>query len=161
MGRGTDDIVHQLCKWHDGQVRPLRHHLEDPVLITEARRSLDDDFNARRKKYLIMMLTRAVCIIGAASTFQISGWLAAAFVIAALILPWVAVLIANDRAPKEAVRFRRFLTPNRSQHELSASEPAGRTEDAAGPGATPGNADGHPAPAAAPDPDRKPTIIDL
>jgi hypothetical protein len=144
-------------------VRPLRHHLEDPVLITEARRSLDDDFNSRRKKYLIMMLTRALCIIGAASTFQISGWLAAAFVVAALILPWVAVLIANDRAPKEAVRFRRFLTPHRSQHELSAAHPARPADDptASRPAADTASQRPAPPPVPNPDADRKPTIIDL
>jgi hypothetical protein len=78
-------------------------------LITEARTSGDDAFDRRRRRYLLMMTLRGVCIISAALTVGISGWLAAGFVAAALVLPWAAVLVANDRPPKETVRFRRFL----------------------------------------------------
>jgi hypothetical protein len=80
-----------------------------PVLITEARINADDEYDRRRKRYLIMMIIRALCIIGAASTFHLSGWLAGAFVLAALVLPWTAVVMANDGPPKEGVRFRRFI----------------------------------------------------
>ncbi|UQX86716.1 DUF3099 domain-containing protein [Jatrophihabitans telluris] len=80
-----------------------------PVLITEARPSGDEQFDQRRRKYLIMMGLRALCVVGAAVTASVSGWLAAAFLVGALVLPWTAVLIANDRPPKQAVRFRRFV----------------------------------------------------
>jgi Flp pilus assembly protein TadB len=91
-------------------------------LITEAPVNADDEYNLRRKKYLIMMIIRALCIIGAASTFGFSGWLAAAFVAAAVVLPWSAVLIANNRPPKQAVRFRRFLPGTLGTRELSAGQ---------------------------------------
>lgn len=90
-------------------MRNARRHPDKPVLITEASTSGSDSFDARRKKYTIMMVMRGVCVIGAAFTVHISGWFAAAFVAAALVLPWTAVLIANDRPPKETVRFRRFM----------------------------------------------------
>jgi hypothetical protein len=47
-----------------------------------------------------MMGTRAVCIVLAALTYRVSIWLAIAFVVGGAVLPWCAVLIANDRPPK-------------------------------------------------------------
>jgi hypothetical protein len=94
--------------WHDKGVRPLRNHTERPALITEAPVSVDEEFAFRRKRYLIMMIVRALCVIGAASTFRFSGWLATAFVVGGLVLPWTAVVMANDRLPKRGVRFSRF-----------------------------------------------------
>ena len=50
-----------------------------------------------------MMGTRALCVILAAVTYQVSIALAMVFVVAGVVLPWCAVLIANDR-PAEAPR---------------------------------------------------------
>jgi Flp pilus assembly protein TadB len=82
-----------------------------PTLITEAPLSVDAEFNHRRRRYLLTMFLRAVCVVGAALTVQISGLLSAAFIVGALVLPWMAVLLANDRPPRSAMKFRRFLTP--------------------------------------------------
>ena len=79
----------------------------DPVLITEAEPSLDEQLTARRNKYLLMMLTRIVCLI-AAAVFYRTPWLLAIFVAGAVVLPWMAVLIANDRPPKKAQRMHRY-----------------------------------------------------
>jgi hypothetical protein len=79
----------------------------DPVLITEAEPSLDDQLATRRNKYLLMMLTRIVCLI-AAAVFYRTPWLLAVFVAGAVVLPWMAVLIANDRPPKKALRVNRY-----------------------------------------------------
>lgn len=109
----------------------MRHssrHPDRPILITEAPINVDDEYNRRRKRYLIMMIIRALCIIGAATTFPYSGWLAAAFVAAAVVLPWSAVLIANDRPPRQAVRFRRFLPGNHVSNELVAGREADEPE---------------------------------
>jgi Flp pilus assembly protein TadB len=102
------------------------------VLITEAPVNADDEYNLRRKKYLIMMIIRALCIIGAAGTFGFSGWLAAAFVAAAVVLPWSAVLIANNRPAKQAVRFRRFLPGALGTRELTAGQPVSSNADRPG-----------------------------
>ena len=105
-------------------MRPSRIPADRPTLITEAPVNADDEFDRRRKRYLVMMALRAVCIVGAASTFSISGWLAAGFVAAALVLPWSAVLIANDRPPKQELRFRRFVGGGaRAQRQLTSAEP--------------------------------------
>ena len=79
----------------------------EPVLITEAQPSLDEQLSARRTKYLIMMSVRVVCLVLAA-TFYHTPWLMAIFVVGAVALPWMAVLIANDRPPKKAMKVNRF-----------------------------------------------------
>jgi Flp pilus assembly protein TadB len=81
-----------------GDVR--RSQVDQPALITSAPQNSDDEFDHRKKKYAIMMATRAVCVIAAASTYRVSIILALAFVVAGAVLPWCAVLIANDRPPK-------------------------------------------------------------
>jgi len=48
-----------------------------------------------------MMSARALCVIGAALVYQISLWLALAFIVGGAVLPWCAVLIANDRPAKK------------------------------------------------------------
>lgn len=134
---------------------PSRHPDDRPVLITEAPVNVDDEFDHRRKRYLVMMTLRAACIVGAASTFQLSGWLAAAFVAAAAVLPWAAVLIANDRPPKKELQFRRFVRGGDAQRELLPGSTAQQD-----PGAPPrpgqqrdaGNSTGRPP---------EPTIIDI
>lgn len=73
---------------------------DQPPLITTAPPSSGDEYDQRRKKYAIMMAIRAICVILAACTYHLSFAVAIAFAIAGVILPWCAVLIANDRPPK-------------------------------------------------------------
>ncbi len=122
-------------------MRLSRSPSDRPILITEAPVNADDEYDRRRKRYLVMMALRAVCIVGAASTFTLSGWLAAGFVAAALVLPWSAVLIANDRPPKQELRFRRFVGGQQAQRQLTPGRPA--------------------EPAAEPDEPSQPRIIDI
>jgi Flp pilus assembly protein TadB len=70
------------------------------ALITTAPQNSGDEFDKRKKKYAIMMATRALCVLLAATTYRVSLTLAMVFVIAGAVLPWCAVLIANDRPPK-------------------------------------------------------------
>jgi hypothetical protein len=79
---------------------------DEPVLITEAQPSLDDQLSARRTKYLIMMSVRILCLVLAAAFYH-TPWLLAIFVAGAVVLPWMAVLIANDRPPKKALKVNR------------------------------------------------------
>ncbi|WP_375475511.1 DUF3099 domain-containing protein [uncultured Jatrophihabitans sp.] len=72
----------------------------EPVLITSAPESGDDEFDRRKRKYAIMMSLRAVCVIAAAATYRVSILLALAFVVGGMVLPWCAVIIANDRPAK-------------------------------------------------------------
>jgi hypothetical protein len=90
---------------NDGWVRNPRD--DQPVLITDAPENRDDEFDRRRKRYAVMMATRALCVIAAAVTYQISWILALALVVGGTVLPWCAVIIANDRPPKKARRMMR------------------------------------------------------
>lgn len=96
-------------------MRPRRDPADrqpEVTLITAAAPSLDDQHDARRKKYLILMGTRAVCLVLAVITATISLWFAAIFIVGGVVLPWCAVLIANDRPPKKASRFARYSAPS-------------------------------------------------
>lgn len=98
-----------------------------PVLITDAQQSRIDEHNARRKRYTLTMGLRIVCLILAAIFYEIV-WLMAILVVLACVLPWMAVLIANDRPPKKAERVNRFghPTPDRA---LGTSSTGGRVID--------------------------------
>ena len=74
---------------------------DEPVLITTAPVSNDDEYDRRRKKYAIMMALRAICVIAAATTYRVSILLALGFVVAGMALPWCAVIIANDGPAKK------------------------------------------------------------
>jgi Flp pilus assembly protein TadB len=78
-----------------------RSRVEDAVVITTAPESNDDEYDRRRKRYALMMALRALCVIGAAATYRISLVLALAFIVGGAVLPWCAVLIANDRPPRK------------------------------------------------------------
>jgi hypothetical protein len=80
---------------------------DEPVLITEADPSLDDQLAARRRRYGIMMATRAACLVLAALFYR-TWWLLAIFVVGAVVLPWMAVIMANDRPPKKARKINRY-----------------------------------------------------
>lgn len=73
-----------------------------PVLITEAAPSHDDQQAARKRKYIIMMLMRIPCLILAGVFVQSVWWLAMIFALLSIPLPWIAVLIANDRPARKA-----------------------------------------------------------
>lgn len=82
-----------------------RSRSDQAVLITTAPESSDDGYDRRRKKYAIMMALRAVAVLAAALTYRVSMYLALAFVVVGIVLPWCAVIIANDRpARKPAAR---------------------------------------------------------
>ena|SRR5438477_11946738 len=78
-----------------------RSRADDPVLITSAPEHSDDEYDRRRTKYAIMMALRALCVIAAAVTYRVSVVLAMAFIVGGMVLPWCAVIIANDRPAKK------------------------------------------------------------
>jgi hypothetical protein len=80
---------------------------DTPVLITEAARSYDEEYSARKRKYLTMMLLRLPCLI-LAGIFHDIWWLALGFVLLSIPLPWIAVLIANDRPPLKTEHVNRY-----------------------------------------------------
>ena len=71
----------------------------EPVLITEAELSREEQHAARKRRYAITMAVRAVSLVLAAVFYQ-TVWLMAIFAILGTVLPWIAVMMANDRPPK-------------------------------------------------------------
>ena len=101
-----------------------RRHEDDPVLITEAQVSFDDEFSARKRRYSIIMACRIPCLL-LAGVFGI--WLnmplvAVLFIVLSVPLPWVAVLIANDRLPKKAGKVNRYQANRAALPEVSEAQ---------------------------------------
>jgi hypothetical protein len=84
----------------------------DPVLITDAARSYEEDLAVRKRRYKIMMGMRIPFMILAAACYQIP-WLAVTLLVLSIPLPWVAVLVANDRLPKKAEKTNRYQPDHR------------------------------------------------
>ena len=74
---------------------------KQPVLITDAARSQDEQFRSRQIRYVTMMGLRAACLITGAILISAHPPLLPVWLIMCaagmVILPWAAVLIANDR----------------------------------------------------------------
>ncbi len=82
-------------------------------VITAAEPSQAEQLKSRQKRYLIMMGLRVLCLIAAAIAYSVGAmWAVPVFVVGLVALPWMAVLIANDRPPLKPSRFRRTsVTP--------------------------------------------------
>ncbi|MGH3915312.1 MAG: DUF3099 domain-containing protein [Pseudonocardiaceae bacterium] len=78
-----------------------------PVLITAAEPSYAEQYAGRRRKYAILMSARIPCLVLAGVFYQ-TWWLALTILVISVPLPWMAVLIANDRSPRKAERISRF-----------------------------------------------------
>ena len=97
----------------------MKKQPERPVLITDAARSQDEQFRSRQIRYVTMMGLRAACLITGAILISAHPPLLPVWLIMCalgmVILPWAAVLIANDR-------------PARSKAERAASAAAREQE---------------------------------
>ncbi|QNG51570.1 DUF3099 domain-containing protein [Pseudonocardia petroleophila] len=82
-------------------------HAANPVLITDAAMSYEEELAARKHRYKIMMGMRIPLMILAAVFYSIP-WLAVSLLVLSIPLPWMAVLIANDRLPKKREDVNRY-----------------------------------------------------
>jgi hypothetical protein len=114
----------------------VRKQPERPVLITDAARSQSEQLRSRQNRYVTMMGLRAACLILGAVLISVDppllplwlGLCAAGMV----LLPWAAVLIANDRPPLKKPR-RPEPNPAPPPRALAADPPddaTNRTIDA-------------------------------
>ncbi len=75
-----------------------------PVLITDAAEDPEKELRHREIRYVIMMMVRAGCLVLGAVIVSTRPWLWPLWlvlcVIGAVVLPWLAVVLANDRPPK-------------------------------------------------------------
>jgi hypothetical protein len=84
--------------------RPRR---PEPVLITEAAPSMAEQHAARKKRYALTMGVRIVFIVLAAAFYQIV-WLMVICAFLGTVLPWIAVIMANDGPPKKRLHVNHY-----------------------------------------------------
>lgn len=86
----------------DGSFDDFAGHKGRPVLITAAEPSYEEQHRARVRKYLTLMAFRIPALILAALAYGAwhNGLISLAIVAVSIPLPWMAVLIANDRPPR-------------------------------------------------------------
>src|SRR5689334_13124749 len=97
-----------------------------PVLITRAAPAYEEQHRARVRKYLKIMSFRIPALLLAAGAYGIwhNGLISLAILVASIPLPWIAVLIANDRPPRRAEEPRRFDSRRRIPLFPTAERPA-------------------------------------
>lgn len=98
-----------------------------PQLITTAERTPEQELRFRERRYVAMMLVRGLCVIVAAILVTAKVpllwlWLSL-LLVGAAVLPWAAVLLANDRGPRPEQRFRNKLQARRDRQQ-SHPDPA-------------------------------------
>ncbi|MFE0461739.1 DUF3099 domain-containing protein [Kitasatospora sp. NPDC058965] len=70
--------------------------------ITGARSSLTEDVRGRQRRYVISMLVRTACVLLAVALWNVQRYVAIGALVGAVLLPYIAVVIANagrERAP--------------------------------------------------------------
>ena len=79
----------------------MKKQSERPVLITNAARSQQEQLRSRHTRYLVMMGVRVGLLVVGTVVVSVRPpllWLWLALCVAGMVLlPWIAVLIANDR----------------------------------------------------------------
>jgi Protein of unknown function (DUF3099) len=74
-------------------VSTAAHRRDEPVQsVTTARPGHSDDIGVRQRRYLLIMAVRIACIPPA---IMVDGWLRWAFILGAVVLPYIAVVVAN------------------------------------------------------------------
>jgi hypothetical protein len=101
-----------------GESGSARH----PVLITEAKSSVEEQHRARVRKYMFIMSFRIPALVLAAISYGIwaNPWIAMAIVGVSIPLPWMAVLIANDRPPRTKDEVSRYDGRRANRPEVEA-----------------------------------------
>ncbi|GLY94803.1 DUF3099 domain-containing protein [Actinoplanes sp. NBRC 103695] len=104
----------------------MKKQPERPVVITDAARSQGDQLRSREIRYVSMMALRAACLITGAVLISVKPPLLPLWLILCaagmVLLPWMAVLIANDRPPKTKAE-RAAAMPQPTQHVIEPASP--------------------------------------
>ena len=70
----------------------MDQHVDAPVSITDAHASRSSEIRHRQNRYLLSMAIRTACFVGAVVATGVLRWV---LVVAAFVLPYVAVVMAN------------------------------------------------------------------
>ena len=108
----------------------MKKQPERPVVITDAARSQSEQLRSREIRYVSMMGLRAACLITGAILISVKPPLLPVWLILCaagmVLLPWMAVIIANDRPAKtraERAQSRQAPAPG---HRVLEEKPAER-----------------------------------
>lgn len=85
----------------------------DPAVytISDVQPSLDDEMRHRIRRYLISMSIRTVCFVLAVI---LHGWLRWSAAAAALVLPYIAVVMANAGPRRDSSTARAYTPPRQA-----------------------------------------------
>jgi hypothetical protein len=104
----------------------FRRHGGKPVVytVTDAQRPMSEDIGYRERRYLVTMGIRAACfLLSIVFAFGLHGslrWLAIVAVVAAVVLPYVAVIFANGgREPDSSARFEPYEPESSVRKQIS------------------------------------------
>jgi hypothetical protein len=114
----------------------VRKQQDRPWLITDAARSQHEQLRSREIRYVTMMGLRLSCLIAGAVVISLKPpllpvWLALCAA-GMVLLPWMAVIIANDRLPRSKAERGKLQRTGPSAVPLeqhSAEERSRRTID--------------------------------
>ncbi|MFT4088068.1 MAG: DUF3099 domain-containing protein [Gordonia sp. (in: high G+C Gram-positive bacteria)] len=83
----------------------------DSFLITRAESSLEQQHRDRMRRYLLMMSIRipALVIASLVYVWTQNGWWALAIIAVSIPIPWIAVLVANDRPARKRGEVPQYL----------------------------------------------------
>jgi hypothetical protein len=97
-----------------------------PILITRAATAYEEQHRRRVRKYLMLMSFRVPALILAAVAYGVwhNGLISLGIIVLSIPLPWMAVLIANDRPPRRAEEPRRYQGQRRIPLFPTAERPA-------------------------------------
>ncbi|MEP7161418.1 MAG: DUF3099 domain-containing protein [Dermatophilaceae bacterium] len=99
----------------------LRHKMAPRVhSISSVPTSVADDQSRRVRTYLLSMGIRTACFVLAVAVFLIFGWVTVSILlsIAAIVLPYPAVVMANNSANRQS----HFMVPTSPVREIGTSE---------------------------------------
>jgi Protein of unknown function (DUF3099) len=102
-----------------------------PALITDAERSQDEQLRSREIRYVVMMGFRALCLLAAAILVGTGApllWLWIPICLFGMVVvPWLAVILANDRPPKARYRLINKLRRRESGSATPQALPPGES----------------------------------
>ncbi|MEU1980294.1 DUF3099 domain-containing protein [Nocardia sp. NPDC019395] len=87
--------------------------------MTEAAPSFEDQHRARVRRYTIIMAFRIPALVLAGISYAVfeNGLIALLIMAASVPLPWIAVLVANDRPPRDKNEPSRWDRPRTALEE--------------------------------------------
>ena len=111
----------------------MTHPEARTIRVTSAQRSHSERIRSRQTRYLVSMGIRTVCFVLAVVTDGPLRW---AFIAGAVVLPYVAVIVANASGEVDRDAPEPFVDHTRPMLEPGPSATRGETE---GPGGAPGH----------------------